>query len=462
MHPSDAIAIRPHHRRARAAPAQQPAPERRSAIRAGFQPAGLLTFLALLLFPLFSRASDSTSVEAILFIGNDHTREEILLRELQLRPGDPFDAQIAELDRQRIENLRLFTRVELLVQSGASGVILVYLLSERWYIFPYPLLFIHDRDWGKLSYGAGLRQENFRGRNITLLGSFWLGYNPAFNFGYTNPWLDYRRRLSLSLQLNYSTVANLSQEQRDFDERHFRAGAALGKRFGYYARTSIAAAYREVHLPPELGLTAASDGVDRGVQLSAGYRYDNRDLALYATRGWFFDTGLTGNLLLEAPDYLLASFDLRRYQPLGAGISLASRARLDWSGGRLPLYDRLFIGFAERIRGHFNSEREGEGRLLGSVELRMPLLGLRFLNLQPEGGEYSGYLRDLPLAVYGALFVDGGMIAGRSWERAEQRRLGGFGLGLHFRLPYVELLRLERAWGFSGGGEYILDMKAWF
>ena len=74
MHPSDAIAIRPHHRRARAAPAQQPAPERRSAIRAGFQPAGLLTFLALLLFPLFSRASDSTSVEAILFIGNDNTR----------------------------------------------------------------------------------------------------------------------------------------------------------------------------------------------------------------------------------------------------------------------------------------------------------------------------------------------------------------------------------------------------
>lgn len=457
-----ATALRPRPRRTRAAPGRRPAPGGRDDCRAGLQILRLIAFLALIPCSLLARSSDSTTVEAILFIGNDHTREEILTRELQLRPGDPYDAQTAELDRQRIENLRLFTRVELMVQPGASGVVLIFLLSERWYIFPYPLLFIHDRDWNKLSYGAGLRQENYRGRNITLLGNFWFGYNPAFNLGYTNPWFHHRRRLSLSLQLNYSTVENLSQEVRDFNERHFRAGAALGKRLGFYGRTSIAAAFREVHLPPELGLTAAADGVDRAVQLSAGYRYDNRDLAAYAMRGWYFDTGLTGSMLQDAPDYLFATVDLRRYQPLGAGVTLAGRTRLDWSGGRLPLYDRLYIGFGERIRGHFNSEREGEGRLLGSLELRLPLLGLRFLNLQPEEGEYSGYMRNLPLAVHGAVFVDGGMIAGRSWEREEQRRLGGFGLGLHFRLPYVELLRLERAWGFSGRGEYILDMKAWF
>jgi outer membrane protein assembly factor BamA len=409
-----------------------------------------------------SPPADSTLIEAILFIGNDHTREEILTREMQLQPGDPFEARIAEQDRQRIENLHLFTRVEMQLLPGSGGVIVMFLLSERWYIFPYPLLFIHDRDWGKLSYGAGLRQENFRGRNITLLGNFWFGYNPSFHLSYTNPWIHGRHKLSFSSQIYYSVVENLSPEYNGFDEKHRGAALGLGKRLGFFARTSAGIGYREVRLPAGLGLTRSADGLDRIAQASISCRYDDRDYTTYPKRGWFVDAGVALNMVAGESDYLFTVCDLRRYQPLFAGLSLAGRARVDWSKGKVPVYDRIYIGYSERVRGHFSEVVEGEGRILASAELRWPLLKPHYFNLAPEDKEYGAYLRNLPFAMHAALFYDGGLMAGRDWSRREQRRLGGFGMGVAAQLPYVELVRFERAWNLDGRGEYIIDMKVWF
>ncbi|HNW59332.1 MAG TPA: BamA/TamA family outer membrane protein [bacterium] len=405
-------------------------------------------------------AADSALIATILFIGNDHTREEILVREMQQRAGDPFDPRIAEADRQRIENLRLFTRVELQVLPGADGVTLLYLVNERWYLFPYPLLFIHDRDWSKLSYGAGARHENFRGRNITLLGNFWLGYDPAVNLTYSNPWIHSRHRLAFSAQASWSRNENLSPRYNGFKERHAGLLFGLSKRFGYYTRASVGAGYREVRLPPELGLTRSAAGLDRIAQFSAGFTYDNRDYSAYPRHGWFVDAGVSLRRVAAASDYLFAACDLRRYQPLPGGGILAGRVRLDASSGRVPVHSLLYLGYGERIRGHFREVLEGEQRLLAGAELRWPIIRPRFFNLVPE--DRLGYLRNLPFALHGALFYDTGLIAKSGWARGEQQRRGGFGAGVAVQLPYVELIRFERAWDLSGRGEYLIDMKVWF
>jgi len=86
----------------------------------------------------------------------------------------------------------------------------------------------------------------------------------------------------------------------------------------------------------------------------------------------------------------------------------------------------------------------------------------RYFNLTDEDEGYLDYFRNLPFALHAELFYDAGLIAVGSWSRAEQRRLGGFGAGLALQLPYVELLRFERAWNLAGRGEYIIDMKVWF
>lgn len=405
-------------------------------------------------------AADSTLIETILFVGNDHTREEILTREMQQRAGDPFDPRLAEADRRRIENLQLFTRVELQVLPSASGVILLYLLSERWYLFPYPLLFIHDRDWSKLSYGAGLRHENFRGRNINLLANFWLGYNPSLNLAYTNPWIHGRHRLAFSAQASWSRTENLSPRFNGFSERHAGLQAGLSKRFGLYTRVGAGMGYQEVRLPPGLQLTRSAGGIDRITHFSVGFNRDTRDYSAYPRHGWYLDAGLSLKLLAGTSDYGFAALDLRRYQPLPGGGLLAGRLRADLSRGRIPVHNLLYLGYSERVRGHFSEVLEGEERLLASAELRWPIIRQRFFDLVPE--DRLGYLRNLPFALHGAIFYDAGVIAGRSWARPEQRRRGGFGAGLAVQLPYVELMRFERAWNLAGRGEYLIDMKVWF
>jgi len=434
------------------------------------EPAAALALLLILLAFLSAPAPaalplqspDSTLIESILFVGNDHTHEEILTREMRLREGDPYDARAAEEDRQRIENLGLFTRVELQLLPGAGGVVLLYILSERWYVFPYPLLFIHDRDWSKFSYGAAVRHDNFRGRAVTVSGNFWLGYNPSASLSYTNPWIHSRHRLALNAQLNYSHVENLSPAVSDFTERHLSAAVSLGKRLGSDTRVSAGLGYREVHLPPELELTRSAGGTDRIGQISAAVNYDSRDYSPWPGRGWYADAGVALKLVAAESDYLFVVGDVRRYQPLPGGGILAGRLRVDWSSGRLPLYNRLYLGYSERVRGHFNEVVEGDGRVVAGAALRWPLLKRRYFNLTDEDEGYLDYFRNLPFALHAELFYDAGLIAGGSWSRAEQRRLGGFGAGLALQLPYVELLRFERAWNLAGRGEYIIDMKVWF
>ncbi len=104
--------------------------------------------------------------------------------------------------KNRIQNLFLFNRVELEIHQLEQKQILLILLTESWYVFPVPLLFINEHDWKKLSYGVQLTHYNFRGRNEKLRIGGWWGYNPAFYASYFNPWIGQNTRLILGLGIS--------------------------------------------------------------------------------------------------------------------------------------------------------------------------------------------------------------------------------------------------------------------
>ena len=54
-------------------------------------------------------------VKKIEFIGQNKTKKYILKREIQHPNNDPFDSLLAEADRQRLENLVIFSMVTLKV-----------------------------------------------------------------------------------------------------------------------------------------------------------------------------------------------------------------------------------------------------------------------------------------------------------------------------------------------------------
>jgi len=132
------------------------------------------------------------------------------------------------------------------------------------------------------------------------------------------------------------------------------------------------------------------------------------------------------------------------------------------SAGEIPIYAHQFLGYRDRIRGHFYEQREGENRAIFGAEFRFPILPIRYLNLQYGDIAFGKYSNDLPFGISGGIYVDAGDVWWGQPSLNKSGRLAGFGAGVHIHLPYVELLRIEYAFSFSGEPELIVDLQVAF
>ncbi|MGQ9559454.1 MAG: BamA/TamA family outer membrane protein [Candidatus Oleimicrobiaceae bacterium] len=405
-------------------------------------------------------APDSLRVVQIVVAGNEHTRDFVILREMKTAVTSCLDFQQLELDRLRIESLGLFTKVEVLPLKTEQGVVVVVLVSERWYLFPFPILDRHEKDWSKLSYGFGLQHMNLRGRNEQLGTSIWWGYNPGYQLTFTSPWLLGNGGMLVALQAFRQRVRSLSLQLPRFAQEVQGVVVTIGQRFGYHTFVSLTAGYRQVRVDmPPPGATISAGGVDRAPQGGISASYDTRDLREYPRRGWWVSAGARQvGLPRRTAPYLVWNVDARRYQPVGKRTSLAARASGSFSHGQVPVYDRFYLGYEERIRGHFRQVAEGDSRVIVASELRFTLLPVTYFQLTAAEGLLSNYSRNLKFGVNAGLFCE----AGSAWFRGDPTRRvwwRGFGAGVHFHLPYGYVLRLEYAWDGKLRGEVIVDLN---
>ena len=114
---------------------------------------------------------------------------------------------------------------------------------ERWYIWPYPILEISERnfnvfwdrlrnsnytDFSRLNYGVFLNWYNFRGRNELLKLKFRKGYKEHYLFEYDIPYINKNKTLGkiLNVELfrmkkfHYKTVNN-NLLYSSYDDQYF-------------------------------------------------------------------------------------------------------------------------------------------------------------------------------------------------------------------------------------------------
>jgi outer membrane protein assembly factor BamA len=195
----------------------------------------------------------------------------------------------------------------------------------------------------------------------------------------------------------------------NFDERHYAVSASVGRRFGIHHTVWITGGYEVVEIPDYLpGRTISPNGKDSYPIGSVGYVYDTRDLAEYPTMGSFVrlavtKSGIPGNDL----DIVRYAIDLRRYTPIGSLFTWSIRGFSDLvAAGETPSYYHTYLGYSERIRGHFKEVREGENLLGVSSELHFVLLPVRYFNvdfLPPEFGIWK-------FGVVATAFADAGTV----------------------------------------------------
>jgi outer membrane protein assembly factor BamA len=413
-----------------------------------------------------SAVDSSCIIENIILVGNEHTKNFVILREMTTKIGSVILSEQLEYDKNRIYSLGLFNQVNIKVKQSTSGkATLVVEVNERWYLFPYPILGIRDRDWNKWYYGLGILHNNFRGRNDKLIGTLVLGYDPSAAIAYRNPFLSEEGAFFLDTRLAYNKVRNKSLhslvDQGNFDEQHFSFFVSLGKRFGLAHAVWVNAGYEIVEITNYTSTYARSlDGKDKYPIFSIGYSYDTRDLYEYPSYGTFARGTITKFGLPKGDvDVIRYAGDLSRFIPLVSDFVLAGRVFTDIAAaGPTPSYNRVYFGYGERIRGHFTEIMEGDCIFGFSSELHYPLLQAKYFKvdfLPPAFGIWR-------FGVTVAAFAD----AGTTWFRGEPLALNsltkGYGLGIHLLLPYSTVVRVEYAWNEARRGQFIVDVGSMF
>ena len=161
---------------------------------------------------------DILVINDIQIQGNDITHDKVILRELVFAKGDTvFKMELLpsiQRSKDNLLNLALFNFVQFNVNHLSENRIdIVIELTERWYIWPIPIIeyadrnfssFIQNKDWSKINYGAYLKWSNFTGRNDLLSGKIRLGYIKEYAVSYSFPNLGKNQRHGLSAGFNYN------------------------------------------------------------------------------------------------------------------------------------------------------------------------------------------------------------------------------------------------------------------
>lgn len=459
---------------------------RRPALSCG---AAVVAGCALLPFARIAAQSDSPPsladrifVQEILILGNEKTRAEVILREMETQRGDTVSIEQLEFDRRRLESLQLFTRVEMQLLPTGQGYLLEIHVHEQWYLFPFPILFFneHEISFRKLSYGAGVVHTNFRGLAQVLDISGWLGYNPSMFIRYQNPWMFQDARLFLSAQFALSRIRNKASDLRgeNIKENRLSFGVQVGRRFTLKTSLSAGLGYTRVSLQPGgEGRTLHPSGTDHLPAFSLTFRRDYRDLLWYPLHGSFLQvsaikTGFPGAAYI---DYSRGQFDFRKYFSAGRQMVLAFRFFADVAFGRIPIYDRVFFGYEHRLRGYFSRRLEGDHLMLAGLAFRFPIIPVRYFSM--NSASLGPYGQNLPFGISGAFFVDVGTLWFQKeylapepaftngpigFQTTPRRWLPGYGFGLNFHLPYVQIARMEYALDQKRATEIIFDIGVAF
>jgi outer membrane protein assembly factor BamA len=421
--------------------------------------------ILLSLFPqlrAYCSADSVLVISDIMVLGNGTTKEYVVTREMSMHVGDTLTQQKIERDRNNIYNLGLFNKVDIEYAVQNDSAQLFVIVTERWYLIPFPIIGIKYRDPSKLYYGAGFIHKNFMGRNEKVLVNFCFGYDRWLSVGYSNPKIDEDGNVYMGGDFTVQKIHNLSTETGEYENSNIFASFYIGRRYGLYQTLTGSLSYEVWQVNnPMLHRTISPGGRDAFPSASLTYRYDTRDQREYTTDGLLVSLSAAKLGFGESDmDLSTFSYDLRKFLGFNKGSGFGMRtAGIFFTGGPIPPYKHVFFGYDERIRGYFYNVFEAENRIIASAELRIPILLPRYIDIDLI--DMPG-LSKLRYGIYFGIFADVGKIWSHNQVVSEQPWYSGAGFGLQFLLPYGFTIRTEGAFNNLGEVQGLIDFDTSF
>lgn len=411
------------------------------------------------------------TVEDFKVKGNVKTKDKVILREIRLKKGEPFNSKLARRSIERIQNLGFFEDVNMKLNPGREPNAVEMEID------------VVEQNTGTFGIGAGyssadgfigmitVGDKNLRGTGDSVMLRWEFGGvdNKNYEFTYTKPWLD-KRETSVSLSVydltyEYADYDRNGDEIARYDKERRGQEITFGRPQGEFVKNYITLKHRDdiykgvsegyenstqyyepgYRVPP--GSNIPLDYMKRreenfGTTNSISYSrvYDSRDNVFDPHAGkrnsYTFEwAGLGGDFKFEK-----ISVDYRYYLKMRKNRVLAFDLAAGYAWGNMPLSQRFAVGGADTLRGYKDDQFRGNSMLRGTVEYRIPI----------------------QKKIQAVVFYD----IGYAWDKRDQRAfdLGlmeyGYGVGLRINSP-LGPIKLDYGKGkqrsrfhFSFGGQF--------
>lgn len=400
--------------------------------------------------------------------GNTRTQDRVIRRELAVKPGEVYDTTLVDVSKKRLENLNYFSRVETqptdTVVPGRKDLNVI----------------VEEKRTGSFNFGAGfstidsligfaeIQQSNFDvtnwpnftggGQRFRIRAQYGL-LRQDFVASLTEPWfLGYK--LSAGIEAYYRNADFLSNVYAQEN-----AGFALQTRQQVWRALSARTEYRfERVVIYDLGDDLYNDyyganGVFGGTSSNGKYGPVIKD-----AEGTYYKSAITSSLVWDTRDSLFLtrkgelleltgfisggflggtvqdygiSVEGSKYFPLPWDMIFMTKAQVavvdGWGGGEsneddgygngVPIFDRLYLGGANNMRGF-------DFREVGPVDV----------DDNPIGGNSLAYVTlelTFPIItrVRGAVFTDAGFVNSDAYDFGSAGANVDVGFGLRLDLP---------------------------
>jgi outer membrane protein insertion porin family len=394
--------------------------------------------------------------------GNTRTKDKVIRREVLVAPGDVFNTVRVDTTKKRLENLGYFAKVETYPEEtdipGRKDLTIL----------------VQEKRTGSLSFGGGFSTvDKLVGFAELTQGNFDLFNWPSFTGGgqkfrlrlqygterkdfilaITEPYfLD--RRLSLSGQAFFTEANYLSSV---YDQRNYGIQFEMRKPINAYTYASLGYILQDIDIfnvdPSSSEFIQSQAGSTLESKLFGSVVNDTRDNPLLSRRGHriTFTPAVAGGFLggdtqiyaldLEGSQYFHLPWDTILL--INSEIATVSQ----WGAGTdVPIYERLFLGGSNNLRGFPFRE-----------------IGPKDENGEPKGGKSMARATiewTFPIIekARGAVFYDTGFVNSDPWSFGFNNMASDIGVGLRLDLP-IGPLRLDYGYpvmrdGYNGGGHF--------
>ena len=397
-------------------------------------------------------------VEDIVIKGNTKTKTSVIYRELNLKPQEPFNANVAKRSLQKIYNLGFFEDVNSKLNPGKEPNAVVVQID------------VVEKKTGSVSVGGGysgtygfstllgVGDTNLKGTgnnlDVELQHSYYKSLGTSWKVNFTNPYID-DKKTSLSISV-FNTTGEYSDYGLDGDNTELRStyyrrsrgfNVTLGRPQGEYTRNYITFTKRKdtyleyVSGPVDYRAKEDDDTYDAdynteylennfGVvhSVTLARVYDNRDNVFNPTAGKriSLSSEFAGRALGGEFDFDKYTFDYRQYFKVGSKQVLALRFSSGAITGEVPDASLFTVGGIDTLRGYEDDMFKGKKMFTSTLEYRYPIAK----------------------KIQGVVFAD----AGNAWYGSYNLNdlYYSIGSGIRVETP-VGPIRLEYGHGSEGG-----------